>query len=504
MTERDPIKTYDARWEEEEFSDKEIRRFFESLLIYAEQLDIDSLTITRDARLGAGKVMQQAIELAISAGFNVYACMDPISTPMSYYFTMETTTYHPGTMGLTITASHNPREYIGLKVTVPPVQAIGLDSGPLGGFSRIREIYHSSEKLKTSHRGNLTVTNPSEKYIAFSMSEAGVKESSLEGITVVLNSFNGSAGPEIFRSLQIAGAKIIPLQLVPDGYFPAGAPNPISRGKMDGAIAEAAKAGGAIVIGTDGDGDRLVFGDSNGVLDAGFSFLPILETLIRKQDAARGEGRIIYDPKISPLALYQWSRIAGKTPVRPFPFRNGHSQIKEYMRRIDALAAVEESGHFYHVLESNNIRLYAENSIFTILLFLKAVKNQPEMMERLWKFQKSIFTTGEFNFKFPNDRERDRALGIISKYFEDEEKAKVATHTKEKIDLGGIVVSIGLDFNEKVPKITGKWFSGYFRSSTNEKSILRAFITAADSETGGRLERKVAEICRDLDGVEAE
>ena len=56
---------------------------------------------------------------------------------------------HPNTMGLMITASHNPAQYIGVKFTVPTVQAIGFDCGPLGGLAKVREIYHSPEQFPT-------------------------------------------------------------------------------------------------------------------------------------------------------------------------------------------------------------------------------------------------------------------------------------------------------------------------------------------------------------------
>jgi phosphomannomutase len=97
------------------------------------------------------------------------------------------------------------------------------------------------------------------------------------------------------------------------------------------------------VIGVDGDGDRIVFGDRRGILTAGFAFVPILQTCLRGT-TPHTPIPVLYDPKVSPLALAEWGRL-GALPVL---FKKGHSQIKDYMTQIGAIAAAEESGHYYH------------------------------------------------------------------------------------------------------------------------------------------------------------
>ena len=145
-------------------------------------------------------------------------------------------------MGLTITASHNPTQYVGVKFTVPTVQAIGVECGPLGGLSKVREIYHSAEKFDSVGGGEMhLITHPTEEYVAYSIAAAGVRPGDLAGLTVVLDAFHGSAGPEIWHALVQAGARVIPLRLVPDGNFPTGSPNPTSQGKMHRAILCAGK-----------------------------------------------------------------------------------------------------------------------------------------------------------------------------------------------------------------------------------------------------------------------
>ena len=117
MKKRDPIQIYDARWEVSEFNRDEINRLLEAVFIYGKYLGIDTVTIAKDARLAGSSVMDQTADLAMKSGLNVYICTDQISTTESYFLAFSVSVEHPETMGITITASHNPANYIGLKIT---------------------------------------------------------------------------------------------------------------------------------------------------------------------------------------------------------------------------------------------------------------------------------------------------------------------------------------------------------------------------------------------------
>ncbi|HEY4235220.1 MAG TPA: hypothetical protein VGM76_17445 [Lacipirellulaceae bacterium] len=485
----DPIKVYDARWEVPEFDDREVGRLFEATFAYGRLLGVDTVTLARDARLGCPRVLEIGINTALRLGFRVVACPDPISTPQGYYIALRTTARHPHTMGLMITASHNPAQYVGVKFTVPTVQAIGLDCGPLGGLAKVREIYHSTEQFAAVGGGELhLIKHPTEEYVAYSLDAAGVERGELTGLTVVLDAFHGSAGPEIWRALMAAGARVLPLRWVPNGAFPTGSPNPTSQGKMDDAILLAQQSQAEVVLGVDGDGDRIVFGDRRGILSAGFVTLPVLRTLIAAGGVRPGE-KVLYDPKVNPLALAEW----GKLGVDPVLFRNGHSQIKDYMRRIDAVAGAEESGHYYHRLKHEGLTISGENSILTILLFLKAVKASPRLMDELWNLQDQVFTTGEFNYQFPTDRVRDQALAAAVRELE-ADGATSQSSTTDGIDLEGTVVSRGVMLGAGSAKLADHWYSGYFRGATNEKGVVRSYLSTGDVAFGRQLERRTRDL----------
>lgn len=488
MSGNDPIKVYDARWEVGEFTDVQVRRLFEATFLYGRQLGIDTVCLTRDARLAAGHVLELGLDEAMRAGLRVFLIPDPISTPHAYFAAHHLSQKHPATMGLAVTASHNPSNYVGIKFTVPPVQAIGFDCGPMGGLTKVREIYHSSQRVEPRGEGTLELMDVREAYVAYSLQLAGVAPGDLKGLRVVLDAFNGSAGPELYAALQLAGAEVVAHRLVPDGTFPTGSPNPTSQGKMDHAVSLAARHDAAAVVGLDGDGDRLVFGDRRGILTAGFAFVPILRAC-REQAPGGTAPPVLYDPKVSPLALAEWGRLG----TRPTLFRNGHSQIKDYMTQIGALAAAEESGHYYHRLPLGDITISAENSIVTTLLFLRAIRRDAGTLAELWRMQDQIFTTGEFNYQFDSDATRDAALSeVIAALVA--EGAGTVTATPDGIDLQGTCVSKGVVLDPSDVSLAPGWYSGYLRVATNEKHVVRSYFSAGDEPSGRRVEQLAREI----------
>lgn len=489
MPQRDPFKMYDARWEIHEFDDAGVIRLFEATFAYGRRLNVDTITLARDGRLAAAHVLELGIDTAVRMGFRTIVCPDPISTPQAYFLALHTSREFPRTMGLMITASHNPRQYIGVKFTVPMVQAVGMDCGPMGGLTAIRSLYHCPEEFGRVAGGSLSLVNLNREYIDYSMRLANVGPGSLSDLAVVLDGLHGSAGPELMTALQIAGARVEPLRLIPNGHFPTGSPNPTSIGKMERAMAIAAERDCAVVLGLDGDGDRIVFGDRRGIFSAGFAAIPILRACVEANSSEGGRSPlapVLYDLKVNPQALAEW----GKLGIRPMLFRNGHSQIKHFMRQINALAAAEESGHYYHRISLEGLTAWCENTLFTALLFLRAAYDEPGLLHELWDLQTSVKTAGEFNYQFADNTARDQAIrAAVDQFIHD--GAAVVSHSPDGTDLHGMVISKGVAVSETGVNLDSGWYSGHLRMATNEKSVARAYFSAADPD---RIEQIMATI----------
>ncbi len=484
---KDPIKIYDARWEVSEFDDQQVARLFESTLGYARLIGVDTLVLTRDARLGCARVMEIGIKVAVEGGFRLFVCFDPISTPLSYFVAMQTSVNFPKTMGLTVTASHNPKQYVGIKYTVPTVEAIGYDCGPLGGLKKVKELYHQTDfNLEKIPGGSMTILqNPVDDYIDYTFDLAGLKSNELMGLSVVLDTFNGSAGPELYRALQKAGVEITPFRLAPNGEFPTGSPNPTSQNKMNQAMELAVQNKADLIIGIDGDGDRIVFGDQQGVFSAGFVMIPILKSILSDSDNPK-PSKILYDPKVNPMALLKWADLnAG-----PVLFRNGHSQIKAFMKEAGAIAGAEESGHFYHQLPLGGMVVSGENSLYTILLFLKSVHENKGIISEIRTLQDQIFTSGEFNFEFADDTIRDKAMNAAIELFENDH-ARLTTHSENGDDLEGTVVYKGIEQQSGKITLSNDWYAAYVRTATNEKGVVRSYISSCNTQVGKALQEKI-------------
>jgi len=246
-----------------------------------------------------------------------------------------------------------------------------------------------------------------------------------------------------------------------------------------------------VVLGVDGYGDRIVFGDARGIFSAGFAAIAILH-------AAGLAGLpdrpcpVLYDPKVNPLALREWTKLG----VRPVLFRNGHSQIKDYMQQIAAAAAAEESGHYYHRIVMGEHTVCCENSLVTVLLFLRAVGRNPDWLTDLRQLQDRVSTTGEFNYRFESDDVRDRALDAVVGHFA-QSGATTVTATPDGVDLQGTVLGFGIEHGDAGIDLKAGWFSGYVRVATNEKSVVRSYFSADRPDDLQRIECDVRRLLAD-------
>ncbi len=137
--------------------------------------------------------------------------------------------------------------------------------------------------------------------------------------------------------------------------------------------------------------------------------------------------------------------------------------------------------------------VYSENSALTILLFLKAIHQEPELMRRLRDLQDQVFTTGEFNYQFADDTARDAALAAVVEHLVGQ-GASAVTHTPDGIDLEGTVLSLGVTLEPDNVGLEDGWFSGYLRVATNEKGVVRSYFSAGETAVGRRVEEETRAI----------
>ena len=281
-----------------------------------------------------------------------------------------------------VTASHNPGCYIGLKLMAQDVFPLAYGCGKEGGIEKIKEIYLSEPSCSSSEKkGKLHIINYLDDYISYSMALAGVKEGDLKGQKILLEFLNGSAGTEVAMAFQKAGAEVETMDIIPDGFFPKGDPNPIIESSI--APTRLAIKNGDYDYGFcfDGDGDRLdlMYKDGTQIVP-GLNMALIAESVM---EIFNGEKKDFYaDVKAIPTSL----ALMAKNGARIHIIRNGHSFIKAKLRENcdkGYFASEEESAHYYMNFPydlNDRSKGYAsvENTLFFALMTAKCYKEKPE------------------------------------------------------------------------------------------------------------------------------
>ncbi len=391
------FKLYDIRTKEQNLTDKIRDRLYNAIVLYyKESLKASSVVICRDARLYVPELVEGLTVAFTKAGINVFMNPLPISTCQFYYTCMK----HRESAGIMVTASHNPGEYVGMKLMAQELLPVAYGNGPEGGIEKIKANYIASTAAPCSKEvGNVIVVNELESYINYSMELAGVSEGSLKGLRVLFDFLNGSAGFEEALAFQKAGASVAFRNLVPNGFFPHGDPNPIIESSI--APTRTAMKEGSFDIGFcfDGDGDRMDLMDSDGQqIVPGLNMSIIIPKIM---EIYGGTKREFYaDVKALPIALCEIAKAGANVHI----IRNGHSFIKAKLRdncNLGYFASEEESAHYYMNFPYNPKDLsqgYAaiESTLFFALLTARCRLENPEAYKKVKALQTSIFRDREW------------------------------------------------------------------------------------------------------------
>ncbi|HAT2374440.1 TPA: phosphomannomutase CpsG [Raoultella ornithinolytica] len=244
--------------------------------------------------------------------------------------------------GVEITASHNPKNYNGMKL-------VREDSKPISGDTGLFEIRRLAEQNifpvpVATKRGSYKAISVLHEYVdkLFEFIRVGNFDKHLK---LVVNSGNGAAGHVIdeiekrFNELNIP-VKFVKIHHEPDGNFPNGIPNPLLPECRQDTANAVIEYGADMGIAFDGDFDRCFLFDENGRFIEGYYIVGLLaEAFLEKQPGSR----IIYDPRLT------WNTIdiIDKSGGVGILSKTGHAFIKERMRSEDAIYGGEMSAHHY-------------------------------------------------------------------------------------------------------------------------------------------------------------
>lgn len=257
--------------------------------------------------------------------------------------------------GIMVTASHNPRDYNGMKFTREQARPISADTGLLEIEAMVVSALGDGAEGRRPLEGTAVRRPPMASmpaHVPGTISEADVRPryvehlltyvdvSGLRPLKVVVNAGNGGAGPVIDLLERSLPLEFIKINHAPDGSFPLGVPNPLLLENRAVTAAAVVAAEADLGIAWDGDFDRCFFFDERGEFVEGYYLVGLLaERALRRHPGAR----IIHDPRL----VWNTEEIVKAAGGIPVVCKSGHAFIKEKMRAVDAAYGGEMSAHHY-------------------------------------------------------------------------------------------------------------------------------------------------------------
>jgi phosphomannomutase len=342
---------------------------------YVEQFEPKRMAVGRDMRLSGPQMQAAAMQGAADAGAEVLD-LGLIGTEMLYFAVGELGLDG----GITVTASHNPKEYTGMKIVRRGALPVGGESGLLD----VRDRATSGARHRDVSAGTVAPYDIWPAYVDRVMSFVDV--SALRPLRVVIDAANGMAGAMLPPVLERLPIEAVRCYFDPDGSFPNHEPNPLLPENREFIVKKTLEEGADLGVAFDGDADRCFFVDDTGEFIPGdFVTALFAETVLAKEPGAK----IIYDVRAS-WAVSETIENAGGVALMN---RVGHAYIKQRMRKDDAAFGGEVSGHYYFRDFSQ-----ADTGVVPFLLMLElASRKGVKLSEVLRPFRERYFITGELN-----------------------------------------------------------------------------------------------------------
>lgn len=323
-----------------------------------------NLVVGRDVRL-SGETLERALTTGLlSTGCHVED-IGVVPTPVFYF----AVAHYAKDGGVMVTASHNPAEWNGFKIT----REKGFICAEGMGMEEIKDMVFT-RRFKVAARGKM------EKYEGTLVDYANFVLGKIEvekGLKVAMDLGNGACSliaPKLFKD---AGAEVVAINAEPDGTFPAHEPEPTEETLKE--LKEVViKEGVDFGVGYDGDGDRALFVDDRGrIIPGDMTLIVLAEYYLKKQWGAK----VVYEISCSSSVEELVKAHGGK----PLVSRVGHAYIMDKMIQEGAVLGGEVSSHLYFAdIYGFDDALYAGLKLAEILS--KTDKKLSEMVDSIPRY----------------------------------------------------------------------------------------------------------------------
>ena len=361
-----------------------------------ELLKTDKVLVGRDCRVSSDEIHEYLLKGITDAGADVYD-IGLSTTPMVYFGTAN----YGFKASVQITASHNPKEYNGMKVSCENALPVGYDTG----LGQIEAWINAGKATPVAEkRGQVFQKDIREDYLAFLKKYMG----DLSGLKLAFDLSNGMSS--LFAK-QIFGDAPEYIFDTMDGTFPNHEPNPLVH-KNVVALEELVKKTGADAgVIYDGDADRVMFVDDKGNFVSPDLMIAVLGHYFIGE---RGEkGYVIQDIRSS-KAVGEYLEPMG---AKMYTWKVGRANAARRLREIDGIWGGELAGHYYF-----KDFFYSDSGLLASILILRVLANLKkegisfsQIIGKIARYQNS----GEINFKLTD---KQGAMDAVKAHFEEQEK----------------------------------------------------------------------------------
>jgi phosphomannomutase/phosphomannomutase/phosphoglucomutase len=368
---------------------------------FADYLQPKRVIVGRDMRLSSDELANAVINGLTDAGVAVYD-IGLCGTEEVYYATFAYTDNGVAMDGgIMVTASHNPKNYNGMKLVREQSQPISGDTG----LNSIKELAEGNAfSAPVLEKAQVTAISIAKAYTQHLLSYINL--SVLTPLKIVVNAGNGTAG-HVIDNLEVSlkdKISFIKLHHEPDGHFPNGIPNPLLPENRASTIAAIHQHGADLGIAWDGDFDRCFLFDETGRFIEGYYIVGLLAAAFLHR--YQGE-KIIHDPRLTWNTIDIVERLAGVA----IQSKTGHAFIKERMRKENAVYGGEMSAHHYFRDFS-----YCDSGMIPWLLVIELISQSGKKLSQLLDERIRLFpASGEINRTIRNP---EMAIQSIQQHYE--------------------------------------------------------------------------------------
>jgi phosphomannomutase len=368
--------------------------------------DTVSVVLGRDMRTMGPALFEVAKKTLVACGAEVID-IDLVSTPTFYYSVLK----YSYDAGIDITASHNPKEWAGIKFVKRDGNKI-IKIGKSTGMNDIKEMALKGDFPEYTNDGTVTErTDVLDDEITDALETVDV--SLLKKFKVACDPANGMGSLYVAKLFEKVGGELVTMNFDLDGTFPAHQADPLDFNNLIPLQDKVKEVKADFGIEPDGDGDRVFFIDEKGqVVPATFISSLIAQEILKEHPNETIVVDIRYTRNVSEVVKNNGGKI--------FVSKVGHAFITEDVNREGAYFAGESSGHFYFGETGG-----AESAVRVIIYILKALSESGKPLSELLSGLVSSYESGERNFVLPEGGDSKALMEEIVKEHEDGELSRL-------------------------------------------------------------------------------